>query len=208
MKLKRAIYLFAFLFLSVTAGAQINIFLGGNLQGNYSWIRGDEPAFAPGFGGGISFVYWEYEYWFLKAGIDYVHNTSSCLHYPEDYGVPIINPEDKVNITFSEQTIGVPLTIYFRPYESGANSMLITGSLKTLFVTHLKENSEEFGELILKGNDINTRTKTNVGIGVGYQRQLDEHMFFNIVSSYNVDIRAARVFNSFTLTAELIFGIY
>ena len=172
MMFKRAVYLIACLLISVTAGAQINIQLGGNLQGDYSWIRGDEHTFKPGFGGGFSFVYWEYEYWFIKAGLDYNHKSSSILEYPEDYDVPITDPDDKINITFNEQTIGVPLTIYFRPYESGANTLLITGSLKTMFVVHLKENSEEYGELVLKGSDIKSRAKTNVGIGVGYQRQL------------------------------------
>ena len=194
--------------LSITAGAQINIYLGGNLQGNYSWIRGDEHTFKPGFGGGLSFVYWEYEYWFLKAGLDYSYKSSSSLEYPEDYGVPIESPDDKIHITFSEQAVGIPLTIYFRPYESGANTLLITGSLKTMFVAHLKENTEEYGELVLNGGEIKNRTKTNVGIGVGYQRQLDQHMFLNIVPCFNVDIRAARAFNSITLTAELIFGVY
>ncbi len=208
MMLKRAIYLLTFLLLSITAGAQINIYLGGSLQGNYSWLRGEENTFEPGFGGGLSFVYWEYEYWFLKAGLEYSHKSSSLLDFPDDYGVSINDQDDKINISITEQSIGVPLTIYFRPYESGANSLLITGSLRTIFVAHLLENSEEFGELILKGADIKTRTKTNVGIGVGYQRQLDSHMFLNIVPSFNVDIRAARAFNSINLTAELIFGVY
>ncbi len=206
--LKRTFYLLTFFFLSFNAGAQINIYMGGNLQGNYSWIRGDGHSLEPGFGGGFSFVYWEYEYWFLKAGIDYIYKSSSCMHYAEDYGIPINDPNDKVNITFSEQNIGIPLTIYFRPYESGANTLLITGSLSMMLATHLKENTEEYGELILTGTDVKTRTKTNLGIGVGYQRQLDEHMFLNIVPSYNVDIRAARAFNSISLTAELIFGVY
>lgn len=208
MILKRAIYLVAFLVASITAGAQINIYLGGNLQGNYSWLRGDEHSFKPGIGGGFSFVYWEYEYWFLKAGLDYNYKSSSILEYPEDYGVPITDPDDKINITFNEQTIGVPVTIYFRPYESGANTLLITGSLKTMFVIHLMENSEEHGELVLKGSDIKTRAKTNVGIGVGYQRQLDKYLYLNIVPSFNMDMRSSRAYNSFTLTAELIFGIY
>ena len=208
MVLKRAIYLILFLSFSVTAGAQINIYLGGNLQGNYSWLRGEEHTFEPGFGGGFSFVYWEYEYWFLKVGLDYSHKTSSILDYPDDYGVPITDPNDKINISFTEQAIGVPLTIYFRPYESRSNSLLITGSLQTMFIAHLLEYSEEYGELSLKGSEIKTRMKTNVGIGVGYQRQLDSHMFLNIIPSYNVDIRAARAFNSMTVTVELIFGVY
>ncbi|MCK4879697.1 MAG: hypothetical protein KAS82_03520 [Bacteroidales bacterium] len=208
MMLKRAVYLGLFLIGSVAAQAQINVYLGGNLQGNYSWIRGDEPTMEPGFGGGISFIYWEHEYWFLKTGIDYNHKTSSILEYPDDYGVTPEHPDDKIIITFTEQTIGVPLTIYFRPYEKGANTLLIAGTLNTMIVASLKESSEEYGDLVLKGTDVEYRVVTNLGIGVGYQRQLDKHMFLNILPSFNIDLRADRAFNSITLTAELIFGIY
>ena len=208
MMLKRAVYLIVFLLLSVAGQAQINVYLGGNLQANYSWIRGGEASKEPGFGGGVDFIYWEYEYWFLKAGLDYYRKTSSMMDYPDDYGIEPENADDKSNITFTEQSIGIPLTVYFRPYEWGANTILLSGSLTTLFVLSLKENSEEYGEIILKGTDLKTRIKTNVGIGVGYQRQLDKHKFLNIIPSYNIDLRGDRAFNSITLTAELIFGIY
>lgn len=208
MGLKRVLYIMGFLFLASAAGAQVNIYLGGNLQGNYSWMRGDEHTFKPGFGGGFSFVYWEYEYWFIKAGLDYQYKSSSSLQYPDEYDTEITAPEDRINIEYFEQTIGVPLTVYFRPYESGENTILITASLETMFVVHLKENSDEFGEVVRKGTDVKGRTKTNVGIGVGYQRQLDRHLFLNIFPSYNVDLRSPRAFNSITLTAELLFGIY
>jgi hypothetical protein len=208
MMLKRAVYLVLFLIVSVAGQAQINVYLGGNLQANYSWIRGGEASKEPGFGGGVSFIYWEYEYWFLKAGIDYYHKTSSMMDYPDDYGVEPENADDKINITFTEQSIGIPLTVYFRPYEWRANTILLSGSLTTLFVLSLKENSEEYGELVLKGIDLKTRVKTNVGLGVGYQRQLDKHKFLNIIPSYNIDLRGDRAFTSITLTAELIFGIY
>ena len=208
MMIKRAVYLAVFLMFSLSAGAQINMYVGGNLQANYSWLRGDEHTFEPGFGAGASFVYWEYEYWFLKAGIDYTNKSSSVLDYPDDYGVPVTSPDDKVTISFTEQSIGIPLTIYFRPYEWGANTLLIAGTMQTNIVVGLKENTEEYGELVLKGSQIKARTKTNLGIGVGYQRQLDKHLFLNIVPSYNVDLRSVRAFNSVTLTVELIFGIY
>lgn len=208
MKLRRALYLAVFLMISLSARAQINLYVGGNLQANYSWLRGDEHTFEPGFGGGLTFVYWEYEYWFLKAGIEYTNKSSSLLDYPDDYGVPVTSPDDKVSIAFTEQSIGIPLTIYFRPYEWGANTLLIAGTMQTNIVVNLKENTEEFGELVLTGNRIKARTKTNLGIGVGYQRQLDKHLFLNIVPSFNVDLRSVRAFNSVTLTAELIFGIY
>jgi hypothetical protein len=208
MVLKRVVYMLGFLILSAAAGAQINIYLGGNLQGNLSWIRGDEPSFKPGFGGGFSFVYWEYEYWFIKAGLNYNYKSSSSLEYPDNYDVEITGPDDRINLEVFEQTIGVPLTLYFRPFESGENTLLITGSLATQMVVHLKENSEEFGELVLKGNEIKTRMKTGVGIGVGYQRELDRQLFLNVYPSFNVDIRSRHPFNSITLTAEILFGVY
>ena len=208
MMLKKALFLAVFLLCSLMATAQINLYVGGNLQGNYSILRGDEATFAPGFGGGFSFVYWEYEYWFLKAGIDYTNKTSSMLEYPEDYGVPINSPDDKVQITFNEQAVGIPLSIYFRPYEKGANTLLIIGTMQTNIVVGLKQDTEEYGELKLKGSQVKARTKTNLGIGAGYQRQLDKHLYLNIYPSFNLDLRSVRAFNSITLTAELIFGIY
>ena len=205
---KRAVYILVFLLFSLSSAAQINLYVGGSLQGNYSFLRGDETALTPGFGGGFSFAYWEYEYWFLKAGLDYTYKSSSMLDYPYDYGVTPDSQDDRVQLTFTEQSIGIPLTIYFRPYEWGANTLLITGSMATSIVVGLKQDSEEYGELKLKGTQVKGRTKTNLGIGVGYQRQLDQHMYLNIVPSFNVDLRSVRAFNSITLTAELIFGIY
>jgi hypothetical protein len=171
-------------------------------------MKGEEPAFKPGFGGGFSFIYWEYEYWFLKAGLDYLHRTSSILDYPEDFGQPVISPDDKVRITYAEQSVGIPLTLYFRPYESGSSTLLITGSFCMLYTAHLKESSEEFGDLVLKGGDLKERVKSNVGIGIGFQRQLDRDIYLNIIPSFNVDIRSPRAYRSITLTAELIFGVY
>ena len=79
--LRKALFLTAFMAFSLTAGAQINLYIGGNLQANYSWLRGDEATFEPGFGGGFSFVYWEFEYWFLKAGIDYQYRIAVCRRF-------------------------------------------------------------------------------------------------------------------------------
>ena len=208
MVLRRICFFAYIILISNTANAQVNIFLGGNVQGLYTSIRGDESTYEPGIGGGFSFVYWEYEYWFLKAGLDYAYKTSSCLHFPEDYGITIDEPEDAVHITFYEQTIGFPLTIYFRPLEKGSNTLLLTGTLEMLFTARLKENTAEYGELILEGNAVKNRTKTNVGFGVGYQRQLAEHTYLNILPSYNLDIRAERPFNTIKLTVELLFGVY
>lgn len=208
MKFKKALWIVPLFLLSQAAEGQINIFLGGNLLGNYSWMRGDNHTFQSGFGGGFSFIYWEYEYWFLKTGIDYTRKTSSSLRYPDDFHEPVTSPDDKVQITFTEQSIGIPLTAYFRPYESGASTLLITGSLELMYVVHLKESSEEFGELKMTGGAIESRIKTNLGIGVGYQRQIDRDTYLNIVPSFNIDIRSPRAYQSITLTAELIFGIY
>jgi hypothetical protein len=208
MHWKHALISAILFFLGLTLQAQINLFLGGNLQGNYSWLRGEEASFQPGFGGGVSFIYWEYEYWFLKTGIDYMHKTSSVLQYPDDFDEPVTSPDDRVRITYIEQSVGIPLTLYFRPYESGANTLLITGSFSMMGVAHLRESTEEFGDLVLKGADIKSRIKTGIGVGVGFQRQLDRQTYLNLVPSFNIDIRSPQAFQSITLTAELIFGIY
>ena len=208
MRLKRAIYILGLLLAGSTAGAQINIYLGGNLQANYSWIRSEQTSYKPGFGAGFSFVYWEYEYWFFKAGIDYHYKSSSSYEYPDIYGDEDYGPNDKINIDFTEQSIGIPLAIYFRPYESGDNALLLIGSLETMFTVHQKAYNEEYGELVFTGSDIESRLRTNVGIGVGWQRQLDRYTYLNLYPSFNFDIRADRPFNSITLTAEILFGVY
>ncbi len=208
VSLKKILFPFVFLLFSLNAGAQINIYLGGNLQGNYSWIRGEEPKMKPGFGGGFSFVYWEHEYWFIKAGLDYTYRSSSCLDYPDVYGIPVDDPGDKIRITYNEQNLGIPLTFYYRPVEEGENTLLLTVNLHPMAVVHLKESSAEYGEVLLRGADVKTRVRTNVGVGVGYQRQLDRHLYLNIIPSFNVDLRSARPYQSINLTAELIFGIY
>jgi hypothetical protein len=205
---KKAIYFTILLLTPIFARAQINVFMGGNLQGNYSWIRGDEPVLEFGFGGGLNFVYWEYEYWFLKAGLDYYNRSSTVLEYPDDYGVEPQDAEDKINISYTEHSVGIPLTFYFRPYERRASALLLTASLTTMFVTSLKENSKEYGEVFMKGSELKPMIKSNVGFGVGYQRQLDKNMFLNIVPSFNLDLRGHAAFNSITLTTELIFGLY
>ena len=209
MAIRRALYILVFLTLALPATAQINIYVGGNLQGNLSWIRGNDKAvMKPGLGGGFSFVYWEYEYWFIKAGLDYSYMASMSQEYPDDYGITDFGPDDLVDVDITEHAVGVPLVLYFRPYEKGANSMLITASLETKMITRVKGSNDDFGDIIYKWGDIRSRTKTNIGIGVGYQRQLDRHMFMNIYPSYNIDIRARRPFSSINLTAELIFGVY
>lgn len=208
MRLKRAIYILGFLITASTAGAQINIYLGGNLQGNYSWIRSEQSSYNPGFGVGVSFAYWEYEYWFLKAGVDYLNKSSSSYEYPDIYEVPDYGPDDKINIDITEQNIGIPISIFFRPFESGNNALLILGTLEIMIGVHQKAYNEEYGELVFTGSDIQSQIKTNIGIGVGWQRQLDRYKYLNIYPSYNMDIRADRPFNSIKLTVEFLFGIY
>lgn len=208
MSVKKAIYMLGFLLSATTAGAQINIFLGGNLQGNYSWIRSEQTSYEPGFGGGISFAYWEYEYWFIKAGLDYHHQASSSYEYPDIYEVPDYGPNDQITVDFTEQNIGIPIAFYFRPYESGENAFLIIAGLETLITLEQKASNEVYGELIFTGSDIESRLKTNLGIGAGWQRQLDKNTYLNLYPSFKFDIRAERPFNSITLTAEILFGVY
>jgi len=208
MSVRKALYSAAFLLLSMGAAAQINIYVGGNLQGNYSWIRGDENTFKPGMGGGFSFVYWEYEYWFIKAGVDYSYRQSSSLEYHDYYGTESTGPEDKIIIERKEHHISVPLSLYFRPWEDRENALLLVGTLEPMFAVRVKENSDLYGETVLSGSQVKQRVKTNLGVGVGYQRQLDRYMYLNVFPSFHFDMRSDRPFTSIKLTAELIFGVY
>lgn len=208
MTMKKVVYIAAFLLLSITAGAQINIYSGANLQGNYSWIRGDQNTFKPGFGLGYTFVYWEYEYWFVKFGVNYTFKQSSSLEYHDHYGTPSTGPDDKIILERKEHYLTIPMSIYFRPLEDGDNAMIIVGTLEPGFPIRVKEDSELYGPTIIERGTLSQTVKTTVGIGAGYQRQLNRHTFLNIFPSFNVDLRADRAFNSITLTAEIIFGVY
>lgn len=205
---KKVFYLAVFLIVPVASLAQINVYLGGNLQGNYSWIRGDEPNLKPGYGAGVSLVYWEHEYWFLKSGLDYSRRSSSILDYPDDYGIAPVDENDRIHITYTEQTFGIPLTLYLRPLERGTSTLLITGSLNTMVVAGMKLNSDEYGKYPLEGTEIKTRVKASLGIGAGYQYQLEKNIFLNIFPSFNIDLKGDKTYNSITLTTELIFGVY
>ena len=99
-------------------------------------------------------------------------------------------------------------TGFLRPYESGENAMLIIGTLEPMFTVHQKAYNEEYGELVFTGSDIASRLRTNIGIGVGWQRQLARYTYLNLYPSFNFDLRADRPFNSITLTAEILFGVY
>lgn len=208
MRIKRALYILGFLFIASTAGAQINIFVGGNLQGNYSWIRSEQTSFNPGFGAGLSFVYWEYEYWFIKAGVDYLYRSSSSYEYPDVFGDEDYGPDDKINVDFTENNIGIPISAYFRPYESGNNALILLATLEPLFAVSQKASNENYEERKIKGSEINPRIKTSIGVGAGWQRQLDRNTYLNLFPSFNFDISGERRFNSITLTAEILFGVY
>lgn len=205
---KKVLITLSVIIVSSSIRAQINLFVGGSLQGSMNWLRGTGHTTEAGFGGGLTFVYWEYEYWFLKAGLDYHLKSSAIQDYPVDYNVPIISPDDQVEITYREHSIGLPLTVYFLPLESGGNALLLAGTLRTMYVPRLKEKTEEYGDAMLKGTAIRNRFKTGVGIGVGYQRELDKNMFLNVVPSYQLDLRSNRAYSSVCLTVEYIFGVY
>ncbi len=197
-----------FLGLGFAARGQINIYLGGSLNGQYNWIRGDEHTFEPGFGGGLSFVYWEYEFWFIKAGLNYSYKSAARLAYPDMFETLIESPEDKVIIDFTEQTLSLPVTVYLRPWEKGNNALLVAGTVEMMSVLKLNQQSEEFGEINLNASEAKTWTKTNLGFGVGYQRKLQKHSYLNLVPSFNLDVRGYRAYTGFMLSVEYILGVY
>ena len=198
-----------FLLLSCIAlEAQINSYVGGNLQGLIGSVRSDSSTFKPGFGAGASFYYWEYDFWFFKAGIDYAYKSSSFSDYPFEFGDEYVDYPDRVSIEYFQHDISIPLMIYFSLFEQRGNALLLNGSLEMAFTIASKMTSPDIGEVKLSGSDIKNRLRTSVGLGVGYQRQLDRDLYINIYPSYNIDLRAHRPFRLIKLTAEIMFGVY
>jgi len=208
MRIKHVLILLLFLSLSVASSAQINVYVGGNLQGLYSGVRADQSSYKPGFGLGASFYYWEYEYWFFKAGFDYTFKSSLVTDYPDDFFEGIEDFPTMVDILYKQQDLSLPLTVYFSVLENRGNALLLAGTLEVAYTTFVSQQNDLLGEIKLKGKHIQNPLKTSVGFGVGYQRQLDRNIFINAVPSFNVELRAPRPFNTIKLTVEVMFGVY
>lgn len=208
MRIKFLFLILIAFFLFSGAKAQINTFVGGNLQGSYSVVRENDASYKPGFGGGLNFYYWEYTYWFIKAGIDYSYKTSSYHDYPDVFGDTYLDYPDPVDINYIQHDISIPLSAYFPLLERQGNYFILVGTLEMAYAITGKLSNPEIGTLQLKGDDIKNRLRTAIGIGAGYQVQLDKNIYLNAFPSYNIDMRADRPFNSIRLTVEVMFGIY
>jgi len=196
------------LFLFTGANAQINTFIGGNLQGSYSVVRENDASYKPGFGGGLNFYYWEHTYWFIKAGIDYSNKSSGYYDYPVLFGEEYGDFPDPVEIKYIQHDISIPISAYFPILEKNGNYFILVGSLEMAFALIGRLSNADFGTIQLKGDDFNNRLRTTVGFGAGYQVQLDQNIYLNAFPSYHVDLRSDRPFNSIRLTVEIMFGIY
>ena len=208
MRHKHVFILLFFLLLSVASNAQVNIYLGGNLQGLYSGVRTEQSTYKPGFGAGVSFYYWEFEYWFFKAGFDYTLRSSLITDYPVDFFEGIEDFPVMVDILYKQQDLSIPLTVYFSVLEDRGNALLLAGILEIGYTTHIPQQNDLLGEIKLTGSHIKNPLKTSVGVGIGYQRQLDRNIFINAVPSFNIELRAPKPFNTIKLTVEVMFGVY
>ncbi|HDR68105.1 MAG TPA: hypothetical protein ENN61_03545 [Bacteroidaceae bacterium] len=208
MRLKTLLLVLVFILMVSVIKAQINTYVGGTIQGLYTGARIDNATYKPGFGIGAAIYYWEFNDWFFKTGIDYTLKSSSFFDSPVLFGQAYQDDANDIKIDYRQHDLGIPLTIYFRLIERSSNAMLLTGTLEMSYALAGIMKSDGFDKVILTGRDFDKRLRTAVGIGVGYQWQIDRDLFFNLIPSYNVDLRSERPFNTFKLTVEMMFGIY
>ncbi|MBN2698370.1 MAG: hypothetical protein JXR52_06055 [Bacteroidales bacterium] len=198
-----------FLFWSSSAiHAQINTYLGANIQGLYTGLRMENASYRPGFGTGASIYYWEYDYWFIKAGIDYMYKSSLFPGSPILFDQAPPDPDREIMVDYRQHDVGIPITAYFRLIEQGGNALLLTGTLEMSLALKAVLNAGDYESLVLTGNDIDKPLRTNLGVGAGYQLQINRETYFNIIPSFHLDLRSDRPFNVFKLTVEMMFGVY
>ncbi len=188
--------------------AQINTFIGASVTPSFTGVRSDEASFRPGFSTGFTYVYWDFTNWFFKSGLNYSFRSSEILDYPQYFTNVYNNPPVPVRLVYDQRNLAVPLTAYFAFYNRNQNALLVTAGMELLVTTSVTYTHETYGSSTLKRASLDNRFKTQLGLGVGYQRQLTDFLYLNLVPSFYMDIRSDRPFNSIRLTMELIYGIY
>jgi len=208
--MRRITLLLGFLILTSLqhAGAQINTFAGASFTPSFTGVRSDDASFRPGYSAGFSYIYWDFTNWFIKSGINYSFRSSEILDYPEYFTNVYNNPPVPVRMVYDQRSLAVPLTAYFAFYNRNENALLVTAGMELLLTTSVTYTHDTYGSSTLRSADLDNRFKTQLGLGVGYQRELTNFLYLNLVPSFYMDIRSDRPFNTIRLTMELIYGIY
>ena len=188
--------------------AQINTFMGVTVSPSLTGVRQTEASYRPGFSAGVSYIYWDFTNWFIKSGLEYTFRSSEILDYPEYFEGVRNDPPVPVHMVFDQKNIMIPLTAYFAFFNKAENALLLTAGMELMVTTSVSYSHDTYGKATLRGDDLDNRFKTHLGIGVGYQRQLSRFLYLNAVPSFYMDVRSDRPFNSIRLTLELIYGVY
>lgn len=208
MYFRKYLIVIALLLLANAGTAQITSFVGARAYPSYGKTRVYDGSMALGYGAGITYVFWEYNNWFIKTGADFLSRTSTIQDIPRYYEVPRGLELVRTDVLYKQQDISVPIYIYYLPWEKKGNAILVVGGMDVMYTIQTNYEHDTFGSVSFDGADIDNKVKAGFTLGAGYQRELTDIMFLNVYPTINLDIRSDKPFTSFGLTLEWIYGIY
>ncbi len=197
-----------FLLIVSTGSAQINSFVGAMAFPTIGKTRVYDGSMALGYGGGITYVFWEYKEWFIKSGAEFISRSSMIRDIPRHFEVPSGSELVLTDVNYQQQDLAIPIAVYYLPYEKKGNAVLVMGGMNVMYSIREKYMHDTYGSVVFSGEDIENEVKIGFTLGAGYQRELSNIMFLNVFPTFNMEIKANKPFTSIGLTVELIYGIY
>ncbi|MFC2129311.1 hypothetical protein ACFLQX_00875 [Bacteroidota bacterium] len=208
MQFRRFTLIVCMLSIYMTSSAQITSFVGGRVYPTFGKTRVYDGSFALGYGAGFTYVFWEYDAWFIKAGVDFVSRSSNIVDIPRYFEVPLSEELVTVDIHYTQQDIDLPVALYYRLYEQRDNAFIVMGGMDIIYTLRTLYQHDTYGKSIVIGDDNKQRINIGFSLGAGYQREISNIFFINILPTINLDIRSEKPFTYFGLTVEMIYGIY
>jgi len=188
--------------------AQVSNYFGGALNSGISKIRKSTASVSYSFGGGFSYVLWEYPEWYLKTGLEFQVLTSGVYEIPKYFDVPSEDAYTRVDMHFSQQEVFLPIMGFFPVFGNKNHSALLCAGMGVSYILSEGYSLEGYDRIRLTGSDIERHYKTGVLAGAGYQRRYSDYLYLNIFPVMHLDLKAIKPFTSFNLTIELVYGAY
>ncbi len=208
MQIRRYIFLISLLSIFFTGTSQITSFIGARAYPTIGKTRASNSSMSVGYGAGITYIFWEYEDWFIKTGADYLSRSSQVNELPRYFQVPFGQELQKIDMRYTQNDINIPIAVYYLPYREKGNAVIVMGGMDVMYSMETKYEHEVYGSALFSGEDIDQHIKIGFSFGAGYQREFSDVLFLNVLPTMNLDIRSDKPFISFGLTLEMIYGFY